>query len=381
MLFRLQSLSSSVHIWHKQPKASQYTQPDYTMANRLGEPGAKVEAQPRTVYSSYSDCDMTGVAPTGSHFDEFNNKGGSNPPLQNDTWPIQAATGPSISLAGAISSPTVPTQQFYIPFPFGGAVPIESSGWPAEGIPWWSQTGPKGDHNTTITTDAGSWDASTSELQGYNTRETSLASPTTDPGYRKYGPDLLPDNLAWTTRNPSTSEQSQKGFNSAIDLTEGHTPTNSDVTFDPTRTAACTSPRLPQSSTRASSSRDARSQQPPPHTQPPSSPRGPGRSARSRTAASKSRAKNKAATAELVATEQAESQRHQELSAAFTTLQEEVFTLKSELLKHGNCDDHVIQEYLQNTARLLAIDSRATADSESGNATSSANSRPVHLPR
>lgn len=373
------------------------------MVNQLCGTGVNVEAQPpTTACPRYSDCDTTGVASTGSDLDEFDifidpstfdNNANGNQPLQYNTWPIQPTTG-RMPLAGADGSPTFPTQHFYIPVPSSRAVLIESTGWPTECIPWWSQTGSEGTNTTSIPTDASSWDASTSEPQSHNTRETSLASPTTDPGHRKYGPDRLPDNLAWTTSNFSTSEQSPKSFNSkdlgpptfhksTIDLTEDNAPTNSlsDATFDPTRAAACTSPRSPQGPTRASSSRGAQSRQPPSHTQSPSSPRGPERSARNRTAANKSRAKNKAATAELVAAEQAESQRHQQLSATCRSLQDEVFTLKSELLQHGSCDDLIIQEYFKKTARLLAMDSRATTDSQSGNATSIANSRPVKIPR
>ncbi|KAI7774515.1 transcription factor atf21 [Diaporthe eres] len=87
----------------------------------------------------------------------------------------------------------------------------------------------------------------------------------------------------------------------------------------------------------------------------------------------------RAAHSSLVATEKAESERHQELSTTFRSLQDEVLALKSELLQHGNCNDHIVQGYLNKTARQLAIDSLATAGSEAGNASSVANSGPVHL--
>ena len=67
-----------------------------------------------------------------------------------------------------------------------------------------------------------------------------------------------------------------------------------------------------------------------------------------------------------MATEQAESLKHTELSELVRGLQEEVLTLKGELLLHGNCNDHIIQAYLEQRARQVAIDRRATTDLQSG---------------
>lgn len=67
-----------------------------------------------------------------------------------------------------------------------------------------------------------------------------------------------------------------------------------------------------------------------------------------------------------MATEQAESLKHKELSETVRGLQEEVFALKSELLQHGVCNDPIIQAYLEQKARFLAIGSHATTDFKSG---------------
>ncbi|KAK7696976.1 hypothetical protein SLS64_014032 [Diaporthe eres] len=368
------------------------------MAKRPGEPNVKVEAQPPSGYSSYFDCDTTGVAPTDQDLAEFDNfidpsifenNGNTDTPLQNNTRPIEAATIPGVPLASAVSSPAIPAQYFCVPFPSGETVPTEPTGWPTECIPGWSQTGSRGGNKSI--TDAGSWDASISDLQGYSTRETSLASPITDSGQRKYEPGWPPESLAWTRRTSITSEQSEQGFNtknlgpstipkSTINPSEGPIPAKSGTSSDPPRKLAC---KPPESSRRASASRHAQPRQPQPQRRspsPPPPPPRPGQRARNRTAASKSRAKTKAAHSELVATEKAESERHQELSTTFRGLQDEVLALKSELLQHGNCDDHIIQGYLNKTARQLAIDSVVNADSKTGSASSVANSGPVHLP-
>ncbi|KAK7747863.1 hypothetical protein SLS53_001113 [Cytospora paraplurivora] len=75
--------------------------------------------------------------------------------------------------------------------------------------------------------------------------------------------------------------------------------------------------------------------------------------ARNRRAATKCRAKAKAAVAELEATEREMESKHQQLSAQAARLQDEVLALKNELLLHGNCDCEPIQQYLTNAAKNI----------------------------
>lgn len=75
--------------------------------------------------------------------------------------------------------------------------------------------------------------------------------------------------------------------------------------------------------------------------------------ARNRTAATKCRAKAKLAANELETTERDSESRHRRLSAQATGLQNEVLALKNEVLRHGNCDSKIIQEYLSNAARRV----------------------------
>lgn len=75
--------------------------------------------------------------------------------------------------------------------------------------------------------------------------------------------------------------------------------------------------------------------------------------ARNRTAATKCRAKAKAAATELETAERESEIRHQRLSAQATSLQNEVLALKNEVLMHGNCDSEVIQQYLTNAAKRV----------------------------
>ncbi|KUI67523.1 Transcription factor atf21 [Cytospora mali] len=81
--------------------------------------------------------------------------------------------------------------------------------------------------------------------------------------------------------------------------------------------------------------------------------------ARNRMAATKCRARAKAATAELEATERETESQHQELSAEASSLQTEVLALKNEVLMHGNCDNHAIQQYLSNAAKDIVDNGRS----------------------
>lgn len=74
---------------------------------------------------------------------------------------------------------------------------------------------------------------------------------------------------------------------------------------------------------------------------------------RNREAANKCRAKTKKAAADLESAERAMSTEHRELSATARGLRDEVLWLKNELLAHGNCDDHLIQQYLTGQAVLV----------------------------
>lgn len=74
---------------------------------------------------------------------------------------------------------------------------------------------------------------------------------------------------------------------------------------------------------------------------------------RNRKAATKCRAKAKAARTELETTEKEMEWQHQELSAQASSLQDEVLLLKNELLMHGNCDCEAIQRYLTNAANSI----------------------------
>jgi hypothetical protein len=74
---------------------------------------------------------------------------------------------------------------------------------------------------------------------------------------------------------------------------------------------------------------------------------------RNRLAATKCRAKSRAAVAELEATERGMRFQHMELSDTATKLKNEVLALKNEVLRHGNCDCDHIKEYLTNAARVI----------------------------
>ncbi|KAH8747304.1 hypothetical protein F5883DRAFT_653631 [Diaporthe sp. PMI_573] len=213
--------------------------------------------------------------------------------------------------------------------------------------------------------DAESQTASISDLQGYDTREISSASSATYLGQCEYGPGWLPGSLEWMKRESITYKQSEKGIDSK-DLGPSMVPKSTvDLSEDPIS---------------KNSGISAQPQQSQPQSPPPSPLSRPEQLARIRRAANKSRAKTKAAILELEATEKAESLKHKALSETVRGLQEEVFALKSELLLHGNCNDHTTQAYLEQRARKVAIGSRATTDLESDTSSLVATRDPLSHP-
>lgn len=76
--------------------------------------------------------------------------------------------------------------------------------------------------------------------------------------------------------------------------------------------------------------------------------------ARNRVAATKCRAKTKAAIAKLEADERMLSSRHELLTEEKAQLRDEIYVLKKMLLEHSGCNCVLIREYLANTARLVA---------------------------
>ncbi|PSR85704.1 hypothetical protein BD289DRAFT_482601 [Coniella lustricola] len=84
---------------------------------------------------------------------------------------------------------------------------------------------------------------------------------------------------------------------------------------------------------------------------------------RNRLAATKCRAKSRAAVAELEATERGMRYHNTKLSATAMELKDEVLALKNEVLRHGNCDCVHIKEYLANAARAIVGGSMMTAGS------------------
>ncbi|KAK3938957.1 hypothetical protein QBC46DRAFT_409665 [Diplogelasinospora grovesii] len=83
--------------------------------------------------------------------------------------------------------------------------------------------------------------------------------------------------------------------------------------------------------------------------------------ARSRLAATKCRAKSKLALDKLKADDRIVTETREKLKDALFQLQEEVYTLKQELLKHASCDCKLIQQYLTYTTKQIIGDVAVSA--------------------
>jgi hypothetical protein len=81
---------------------------------------------------------------------------------------------------------------------------------------------------------------------------------------------------------------------------------------------------------------------------------------RNRAAASRYRAKTQAAFAQLEAEERAANDRRQSLMACASQLRDEIFLLKTELLRHADCDYPLIQGYLSHAARQACVGLKAS---------------------
>ncbi|KAK4116849.1 hypothetical protein N656DRAFT_795105 [Canariomyces notabilis] len=81
---------------------------------------------------------------------------------------------------------------------------------------------------------------------------------------------------------------------------------------------------------------------------------------RNRAAASRYRAKTQAAFAQLEAEERAANDRRQSLMACASQLRDEIFLLKTELLRHADCDCPLIQGYLSHAARQACVGLKAS---------------------
>ncbi|KAJ0114761.1 hypothetical protein J7T55_004502 [Diaporthe amygdali] len=352
------------------------------MTSQWDRSGGMVEVRPSTLDSDYFDRDPTSMAsidPCFEAFDEryvtsmFANSGNYDTIFQSDAWPTETIAGPDTHRA---NSPTVPPYNIPIPFPTTSneIVPVAPTAWSTEdpplsqrspGVPWWSQTVTRSNNNPTS---ADGWEAGIPNNQVHNTALKLFPSSTADLNYSDSGRgspryDLSRKRRKSNAAGPNKEKRSESkrlglAVASTYSIDPPKTPVSatSEISLEPPGTEARPNPRRSGSSRTGSPSHEAQSQsQSRPaiqHEQ----------RARNRNAAVKCRAKTKAAATSLEATERAESLRHQQLSATFRGLQAEVFVLKTELLQHGNCEDHVIQDYLKNTAMSLTISGGGPGD-------------------
>lgn len=366
----------------------------------------KAEVQLRKSYPSSINCENTSAVPIDSYTDAFGNMYSSpmftNPSnydtsLASNSWSTEAAAALDLEFAGAIYSPPFPTHCVSVPFDASpsGIDPMASNGWQID-AEYLMQTSPgmplrhasragSGSHNN-ITTASTISKADIWNLDTHKIENISHSNATTDESQYKHCADSLqpspPHKRKKRGAAGSCQETSFKCRASALtnsptyttDPSKNPMPLAPDVSFDPPDADAHPNRRRPQSTRRAASSFDTQ------HSvlSPPEASRSEQR-ARSRTAANKCRVKTKAATAELEATEMAESARHQHLSTTLRGLQADVFALKSEILLHGNCGDGLIQDYLDNAARSLATGCGGATECGPGDASLNFSSTPMQL--
>ena len=83
---------------------------------------------------------------------------------------------------------------------------------------------------------------------------------------------------------------------------------------------------------------------------------------RNRIAASKCRRKSKKQEQELRQKERELATQHQVLLANIMMLKEEIFGLKSEILRHGSCNCEIIDNYIETSAHNLPTKEKAPSD-------------------
>lgn len=349
------------------------------MTSLLSARGDETEACTREPNSGYFHCQGhgVGVAPSEPCVDASRNRHASPTPnasnydttLPSNTWSTELMTALDSQLTGSLYWPTIPTD--YVSSPStttcNGVDPTAPGKWQFEvdswtQCPWWRL--PWGSPGSSIdkTPASSIFNNGIADLRSHGAESTSLQNETTDESLYENLEDWLHTSPARKRQKSGDAASCQETsfrdeslpvlFSPAFttDLCNSPMSLASNVSFDPPNLDAHPSPRRPASSRFASSSNDAQrsARSPPPRPRP-------DQRARNRTAAVKCRVKTKAAAAELEAREKAESSRHAQLSATLRGLQADVFALKSEILRHGNCGDGVIQGYLKNTARSLAV--------------------------
>ncbi|KAI7776357.1 hypothetical protein LA080_005437 [Diaporthe eres] len=332
------------------------------MADPTSRRDGMTEAQPSGLYPSYFDYENTIVASMVQYIDTSDNTYISsvfagddsyNSPLPYNIWPTETAGPLSMPFANAITSLNAPTNYAPVPLPspLSGIVPTAPNEWQIQDVP--SEQTSAGCHGALLPKLV--WIASTTQ---YHQKEAQSA--TTDLSRPEKVPDSLPNSLPrWRTSRAAGSNDATRSQTNAsrpkvsptynIGILQTPISTVSDGGSSAPGIDDQTSPRRQGNSRRVSPNGDGQRTS----RSLPTIPR-PDKPARSRAAANKCRAKGKAAAAELEATEKAESLRRGQLLATFRGLQTEVFALKSEIMMHGNCDDVMIQNYLNSTAGSFA---------------------------
>lgn len=353
------------------------------MTSPLGRDDAKTETEPRISYSSYLYFEDANVAQIDPYADDFGdlrtfptstNATDYSTFSPSNTWsPGAAIAAFDLQFAAAIHSPLIPPHYISIlsTTSSNGIDSIAINGWQIDvdslvqtdpGVPWECTSSAGSGSHDNITSASETLKTSISNMHNDKTNSQTLSFATTYEN--QYGDlvDSLQPSPQWKRKDCDDAEPRQE----AIPKSEGSGPT-----IAPASTADTSKAPIPRASDISSDPPDRERHVDPRPTrrlkkispisempQTIQSPQATSRSdkrARNRTAAVKCRTKNKAAIAELEATEKALSSRHRQLRATLRGLQADVFALKSEILLHANCGEGHIQDYVNNAAKSLTL--------------------------
>lgn len=346
----------------------------------------EIEPQASGLYPGYWHYENSNAVFMAQYFDTFNkmyisaaaeNGGNYTKPLPTNIWPAETAAAPDIAVADAIASPTCPTHYIpvadpitsptipthYTPLPTPGPLIEGAYLTPTEGqpqtdllvytsprTPWWlAFPGGAGSSNNLITA-ATNFDTTISNYQDSKSANLPQSQTLPDSWRDSFPKRLSMPGAAKSSKAATDFESSASppavGSTGNMDAPQGPTEPVSEVGLLSPGATRNTNPRRPASLAETRRRSDAQ------RTSPLLSPTlRPEKRHRNRAAANKCRAKNKAAVAELKASERTESRRREELLATFRALRADVVALKSEILLHANCGDRLIQEYLDTAAR------------------------------
>ncbi|KAK4144419.1 uncharacterized protein C8A04DRAFT_27876 [Dichotomopilus funicola] len=242
--------------------------------------------------------------------------------------------------------PTQPQDEVVPASTYGGDSTVGEGGYGAPNIPWERMDGPQGIWHPTNQTDI------TSALLA----EATIVPPAMAHAYSRNSESTLSNVTSPTTSSSTAAATTTPATTLTITTSSSPIPRRpkskpNAPAIRPNRRSRTTS-TTPTTSPAATSPFPSTSSSTNTNTNTPTAPPNPKPTTlvRNRAAATRYRAKTQAAAARLEADERAAEERNRTLVARVGELQDEVFRLKDEVLRHANCHCPLIDGYLAHAA-------------------------------